>query len=102
MKRSLSILIFIFFSQNLFAQKNISLTSPDGRITFHLTITKGVPTYSISFDKNILIENSSLNVDIEGMGRLRQASIGLPIYKEVNEQYKLIVGKTSLANNHYR
>src|SRR5215204_703566 len=105
MKRGLLILFFFFqfFTQHHFAQNNVRLTSPDGRIDFNLKINEDIPLYSVAFKKNFLIENSSLNLDLEGMGMLRQAFIsGSPIYKEVNETYKLIVGKASSVNNHYR
>jgi alpha-glucosidase len=62
-----------------------------------------MPVYSISFKKNILIENSSLNPDLEGPGMLRQAFISAPLVnKVVNESYKLIVGKASTVKDHYR
>ncbi|HLG38041.1 MAG TPA: hypothetical protein VI461_00185, partial [Chitinophagaceae bacterium] len=65
MKRSLSILFFIclFFSGYLFAQNDIRLSSPDGRIVFTLRINEGIPVYSVVFNKNVLIENSSLNLE---------------------------------------
>ena len=105
MKRSLPILFFffLFFTQLLFAQNNIHLKSPDGRIEFVLKANEDIPVYSIAFKKNFLIENSSLNLDLEGVGTFRQAFISAPVVnKEVNETYKLIVGKTSAVKNHYR
>src|SRR5258705_579856 len=105
MKKGLYILFFFsqFFIPHLFAQNHVRLKSPDGRIDFVLKVNEDIPLYSVAFNKNFLIENSSLNVDIEGMGMLRQAFISAsPIYKKVNENYKLIVGKASWVNNHYR
>jgi len=105
MKRSLSILFFflLFFIQHLSAQNIVRLKSPDGRIDFTLKANEDVPVYSIAFKKKLLIENSSLNLDLEGMGMLKQAFISSPlINKEVNESYKLIVGKASTVKNNYR
>jgi alpha-glucosidase len=105
MKKGLYILFIFphFFIPHLFAQNNIRLTSPDGRIEFILKANEDIPAYSITFKKNLLIENSSLNLDVEGMGMLRQAFIRAPVVnKEVNESYKLIVGKASTIKNHYR
>ena len=97
------LLFSLFFTQYLFAQNNIRLKSPDGRIEFILRANEDIPVYSIAFKKNFLIENSSLNLDLEGMRMLRQAFISAPaVHKEVNEPYKLIVGKASSARNHYR
>ena len=105
MGKCLSILFFfsLFSIEFLFAQNNVRLTSPDGRINFSMKVNEDIPVYSIAFKKRFLIENSSLNLDLEGMGMLRQAFIStLPVYKEVNESYKLIVGKASTVKNHYR
>jgi len=105
MRTCLSILSFfsLFFTQFLFAQNNVRLTSPDGRIHFSIKVNEDVPIYSVAFKKKLLIENSSLNVNLEGMGMLRQAFISAqPVYTVVNESYKLIVGKASTVKNHYR
>ena len=105
MKKSLFILLFflLFFTQHLIAQNIVRLKSPDGRIDFSLKANEDVPVYSIAFKKKPLIENSSLNLDLEEGRMLRQAFISqAPIRKEVNENYKLIVGKASIVNNHYR
>jgi alpha-glucosidase len=105
MIRTLSILfvVFLFSLPNLFAQKGVPLTSPDGRIVFNLSINRGMAVYSVAFNKNMLIENSSLNLVLEGVGMLRQTVINKPApVKDVKENYKLITGKTSSVNNHYR
>jgi alpha-glucosidase len=93
----------LFFHGLLFAQKDVHLTSPDGRIVFALAINRGIPVYSVAFNKNPLIENSSLNLQVDGLGMLRQAYISQsPAIKEVNETYTLPVGKASRVSNHYR
>lgn len=105
MRRSLLILfiVFLVFIPELFAQKGMPVTSPDGRIVFNLLISRGIPVYSIVFKKDTLIENSSLNLLLDGVGMMRQAAIHKPsAIKEVKENYKLTVGKTSSVNNHYR
>src|SRR4026207_952984 len=101
MKKNLSIFfLFLFFVVCLFGQKDISLSSPDGRIVFTFKINEGLPAYSIVFKKNLVIENSYLNLELDGMGLFRQAFIDQPAaFKTVNESYKLIVGKTSNAKN---
>jgi alpha-glucosidase len=105
MKSGLTILFLFspFFGQCLFAQKEIHLTSPDGRIVFDLEINEGIPVYSVSFNKTVLIEKSTLNLDLEGTGMFQQAWISRPaVYTEVNAKYKLVAGKASVVNNHYR
>ena len=77
MKKSLFILLFflLFFTQHLIAQNIVRLKSPDGRIDFSLKANEDVPVYSIAFKKKPLIENSSLNLDLEEGRMLRQAFI---------------------------
>jgi alpha-glucosidase len=105
MNRGLPIIFFFaqIFTQHVIAQNIVRLTSPDGHIEFRLKANEDAPVYSIVFKKKLLIENSSLNLDLEGMGMLKQAFISTPLVKkEVNESYKLIVGKASTVKNHYR
>src|SRR6266511_4065477 len=93
----------LFLSGYLFAQKEVLLISPNGNIVFTLKTNEDVPVYSVSFKKNILIGTSVLNLDIEGMGMLQKAFVSKPpVFNEVNEIYKLIVGKASTVNNHYK
>lgn len=105
MRRCLPILLFSlsFFDQYSFAQKDIRLTSPNGQLAFSLSMESGSPAYSITFKKTVLIKNSFLNLQLQGIGMLREAFIRTPpVFKEVNENYKLIVGKASVVNSHYR
>jgi alpha-glucosidase len=97
------LVIFFFFTNHLFAQKEVRLTSPDGNILFTLNVHNNVPVYSIKFKENKLIENSSFSLDLGGQGNLEKAIIfQQPVFKEVNETYKLVVGKVSIVNSHYK
>ena len=94
---------FLFSSNHTIAQNKIQLASPDGNIIFTLSANEGIPVYSIAYKKNLLIQNSSLNINIEKMGLLQKAFITKTSgAKEINENYTLTVGKASLVNNHYR
>jgi alpha-glucosidase len=102
MRQGLVSFFFLFAPVYLFAQPKIHVTSPDGNIVFDLAIQAGIPVFSIAYKKNKLIENSSINLDIEGLGTFQQAFIDKPpVFKEINENYKLVVGKASVVNNHY-
>ncbi len=93
----------LFLSFQTIAQNKIQLASPDGNIVFTLSSDESIPVYSIAYKKNILIQNSSLILDIEGKGSLQKAFISKTSgVTEVNENYTLAVGKASLVNNHYR
>jgi alpha-glucosidase len=103
MKRLLLIAGFFSLHLTLFAQKEVRVSSPDGHIVFGLSINAGIPIYSVSHKKNLLIDRSSLNIQIEGIGMFRQASISRSTaVKEVRETYKLVVGKAGNVINNYR
>src|SRR5687768_16347067 len=103
MRKTVFILFFFLFSRTGFAQQAVLLTSPDGRISFMFGIDEGIPVYSISFKKTLLIENSAMNVELDGTGKFSKALVmQKPLIKEVNENYKLIVGKASNVKAHYK
>src|SRR4051812_34237359 len=105
MKKTVAIALFSFFSlhADLFAQKEIRVLSPDGHIVFNLAINTGIPVYSVSYNKNLLINKSSLNIQLEGIGMFRQALIARSsAVKEIKETYKLFVGKAGNVKNNYR
>ena len=104
MIRGVLILSFTFlsFSESFFAQE-VKIASPNGRIVFRLTINRGIPVYSVSFNKNVLIENSALNLLFEGTGMMRRAVIHRPsAVKQLNENYKLVVGKSGSVKSSCR
>ena len=93
----------LLFALSVSAQENTQLSSPDGRIVFNFKINNGIPVYSVAFKKNLLIDNSSLVVELDELGRLQKPLITKsPVIKEVKESYRLIVGKASLVNDHYK
>ena len=105
MRKCFSILFFFLFSSTVFAQhhQHVHLESPDGRIVFALEIGNGLPLYSVLFKGNYVIESATLNLEIEGIGKLRKTFYARQsVFKEVNENYKLIVGKSSTVKNHYK
>lgn len=103
MTRKILFAFFLFLPIYFFAQDEIKLTSPDKNIVFTLKTNSGIPAYSISFKNHSLIENSSLNLNIDGFGMLSNAIIAkAPVFKEVNETYKLVVGKASVVHDHHK
>jgi alpha-glucosidase len=59
------VLASVFAAIPVAAQKNISLSSPDGRIVFSLKLLKGAAAYSISFKGKPLVENSALSLKFD-------------------------------------
>ncbi len=104
MTKSLSILFFLLLSNKNFSQSQyVRLASPDGRIVFELQIENGLPVYHVLFNGNPLIENSPMNLELEGTGKFIAATYRQnSVFKDVNESYNLIVGKASIVKNHYK
>lgn len=99
------ILSSFFLSTTLFAQHHdyVNLASPNSNIVFAMEIENGLPVYSVLFKGTPVVESASLNLDIEGIGKLSNATYAQrPVFNEVNETYKLIVGKASNVRNHYK
>lgn len=92
----------LFLPGSIFAQNGFQLASPNANIHFTVKVSEGIPVYSVAFKKNTLIENSSLNLDIEGRGTFQDVVISRPVLKEVNENYKLVVGKAGTVKNHFK
>lgn len=93
----------LFLTVNLFAQKEIRLTSPDNNIVFTLKLDQGLPAYSIAYQKNLIIKNSTLNLVFEDKSILKKTGNNQsPVFTEVNENYELIVGKVKKVNSHYK
>ena len=93
----------VFFFASVVAQKNVRLSSPDGRIIFSFSMQKNKPTYSVAYNNEVLIQPSSLNLVFEDGAAfdncvMRQATA----FSAATESYKLVVGKTSSVNHPYK
>lgn len=95
---------FVYFlgCQFLFAQKKIEIASPDGNIKYSLKLENKAPVYQVSFKKQVLIENSMLGFDFDSGKFGDNVQVNKLIYKQVDETYELVVGKTKFARNHYK
>jgi alpha-glucosidase len=103
MKKSLIILYLCLHCTSLCAQKNIQLSSPDGNISFSFTLTKNLPEYTVAYKKEILIQHASLNLIFDDGRPLEHCAMWqAPIFSSGADNYKLIVGKTSLVNEPYK
>lgn len=87
----------------VFAQKEISLQSPDGRIAFRFVLRPGAPTYRVSFNGKTLVEDSELRLDFAETGSFGPAlTLGKPQFRDGDETYDLVVGKTKTVHSRYR
>jgi alpha-glucosidase len=85
------------------AQKNISLTSPDGNLRFVFRLTDSVPGYSVSYKGRNILDPSPLTLSFEGSAPFgRGLAAPSPHFSEGEDNYTLIVGKTSSVHDRYR
>ena len=96
-------LMLLCVSVAVSGQQDVRLSSPDRTISFILSVKQHHPVYSVTYKKNKIIANSSVAVDVREWGAAHIISFfGAPSYTEINENYKLVVGKASNVNNHYK
>jgi alpha-glucosidase len=104
MKKTIITFVFLItIISILSAQNKISLSSPNGQLTFKFSVNAGHPEYAVSFKNNTLVDHSRLalqfiNNDVFGDDiTMEHATITDGI-----EDYTLPEGKTSKAHDAYR
>ncbi|MEP7253415.1 MAG: glycoside hydrolase family 97 protein [Ginsengibacter sp.] len=103
MKKPFFVLLFISFANFLFAQKKITVTSPDKQLTFSFTIESGHPGYSVVYKKKTLATKSRLGLTFMDNGYFGDnIKTGNVILKNDVEDYDLPLGKTSKVHDAYR
>jgi len=85
------------------ASKIVNLSSPDKNIVFKLENGVNGLRYNLSYKGNKLIENSSLRISLKSGGEFGgNITFGNPRYKQIEENYDLLVGRSghvhSLSN----
>jgi alpha-glucosidase len=98
---SLFFLLIYGFSVPVLAQRNLRLTSPNGRIVFSFVLTKTAPTYRVMFEGKPLVDDSELSLIFRGNDvfgpNLSQTK---PVVRTIDETYELVVGKVKTARNY--
>ena len=103
MKKTFFVLLFISFSNFLFAQKKITITSPDKQLTFYFEVSGGHPVYSVAYKKNTLVTKSQLGLTFMDNGIFgNDIKTGKAILRNGLEDYNLPLGKTSKVHDTYR
>ncbi len=93
----------LFFAPFLFAQKAVTITSPDGNLSFSFQLVNKSPQYSLSFKGKVLVSHASLSLSFEEGGLFKNnLRINKPIIADKEEKYELVVGKTKQVDDHYR
>lgn len=87
------ILFFTLLSLSIYANKNVRLTSPNGKIKFSLALTEKSPVYNIEFNKQMLIQDSPLTLTFDNGAFGEKLKMSRPVFSTKEETYELIVGK---------
>lgn len=101
--KNLSFFFLLIISFVSVGQKRIQLKSPDGNIVFKLAITNNIPIYTVAFKGKTIIEPSSLNLSFEKGGDFGQRlKINKPAFRNREDDYSLVVGKTKKVHDNYK
>ncbi len=103
MNRSRLLLFSLLTVFPAFAQKEIRLASPDGRVVFAFKNTPNAPTYRVTFKGKPIVEPSELGLDFAETGAFGpNLNVGKPAFREADETYDLVVGKAKTVRNRFR
>ncbi len=103
MSKIFILLIFLSAGNAAFAQEKLRISSPDGNIIFKIYAYNTVPSYSVSYKSNSIIEESQINMHFAETGKMHQAYItAIAAITEVLDNYNLIIGKTAKVKTKYR
>ena len=102
-KKIVGIVILLNCFHFLFAQKKVTVFSPDKQITFVFNITSGHPEYEVTYKNKKLVDHSTLGLTFAGDdffgNNLKTGSITLT---DGIDDYELPEGKTSKVHDAYK
>ncbi|MEO6915905.1 MAG: glycoside hydrolase family 97 protein [Chitinophagaceae bacterium] len=94
------LLLIISFTANA---QNIQLKSPDGNVVFKFQSANNVPAYSVIYKGKTIIDPSSLGLSFEEGGDFgKDLKINRPVFRNGENDYDLVVGKTKHVHDYYR
>lgn len=83
--------------------ENIVLKSPDGNLVFSFKLINTTFVYRVDFKGKNLVGDSKLSLSFaDNKDFTAQLALLKPVFREANETYDLIVGKTKTVNSRYR
>jgi alpha-glucosidase len=101
--KKLPFFFLLFLALPVIAQKKIEMRSPDRNIVFSLRVTEKGPVYRVEYKGKTLIEDSGLSLSFKEDGDFgADLSVRKPRFRDVDETYDLVVGKTKTVRNQYR
>ena len=84
------------------SQKEIKLSSPNGKIVTTIRIDKLGIMYQVVFEKTTLVSWSKLSLTINNKEFGTSLTMTKPVYKDSIEKYELIIGKAKNVEAHYK
>lgn len=96
-------LISIFaFTIVSFAQNKVSVSSPNGQITYLFNINKGQPQYAVKFKNKMLVDYSTLSLNFMNDTFSNNIKTGKITVTDGLDDYTLPEGKTSVVHDTYK
>jgi alpha-glucosidase len=102
--KSLNVFILILFFlavTELSAQKKNVLVSPNGNIQFTFSLTNQKAAYSVAYKKKFIVSKSSLGLSFAEGAFNENIKATKPFYREAEEAYELVVGKTKKVKERF-
>src|SRR5690348_17503607 len=97
-------LILLFASIHLYAQKHITLTSPNQKLIFSCEVINKQIYYNVTFKSKKIIGNSPLSLRFNDDNFGNNVTMKKPVFRDTTEDYNLVVGKdrksTRLNSSH--
>src|SRR5438034_9442269 len=103
MKLLQQFLLLLIISFPAFAQKNIKLSSQDGNIQYDFRLKNKIPVYSVSFKNKPIISDAAISLSFLENGIFKNnLKLSKPLFREVDDSFELIVGKTKTVHEYYK
>ncbi len=94
-RKYLLLILLIVISINAFAQKTVSVTSPDSKIKFSLSTDKEGLFYKVTYKGVLLVDKSRLKISFkEGGAFNNNLSIASAKPEHLIEDYTLLAGRS--------
>ena len=95
-------IVFICSCITTDGQKKVELTSPDGNIHFTFSLIDQSVFYAVSYKGKTVIDKSSLSLNFSDGNFSDHLHILSPIFREADEKYSLVTGKTKNVDEHFK
>lgn len=100
MKKLFLLCTALLFFAGVYAQKSVTVSSPDGKLKFTLKVSPDAVSYDVDYKKQTLVSNSLLGFDFDSGEFGKNLNVGRVRKRLIDENYELVVGKVSTARNY--